>query len=35
VVTEDDVLRMSGNSGEVAVKLGDLVSSYKSTLAGI
>ena len=35
VVTDDDVLRMNGNSGEVAVKLGDLVNSYKSTLAGI
>ncbi len=35
VVTDDDVLRLSGNGSDVAVKLGDLVKSYKSTLAGI
>ena len=35
VVTDSDELKFSGNGSETVLKLGELVDSYKSTLAGI
>ena len=34
-VTDSDVVKFSGNGSDTVVKLGEMVDSYKSTLAGI